>query len=178
MTDQAHASFLTAAAAASLPPRSAAFAPGAAAARRRPPSRPGGAAPAAGRACCSRPSPIDRMQADNVVAVKGSVAEIFGNKFILQDDSGRALVEPGPRARAATSSTKGERSRCRAASTRGFIVAQVVSHADGRNEAFGPPRATAARRATRPPIAARARRRSAAAAADADGGRPPCPIHH
>ena len=34
-------------------------------------------------------APIDRC-ADSPVAVKGDVAEIFGNKIIVQDDSGQA----------------------------------------------------------------------------------------
>ncbi len=85
------------------------------------------------------PVAIDRMQADNVVAVKGSVAEIFGNKFILQDDSGRTLVELGPQGEGGGIVTKGEQVMVQGRFERGFIVAQVVSHADGRNQAFGPP---------------------------------------
>ena len=42
------------------------------------------------------PAPIATMPDWSEVAVKGQVAEVFGNKFILQDDSGRALVDTGP----------------------------------------------------------------------------------
>ena len=47
------------------------------------------------------PAPIGKLQPDSPVAVKGTVAEIFGNKFILQDDSGRALSISGRAATAA-----------------------------------------------------------------------------
>jgi uncharacterized protein YdeI (BOF family) len=86
------------------------------------------------------PGPIGRMQPDSPVAVKGTVAEIFGNKFILQDDSGRTLVDLGPRGDDGNKVTKGEAVTVQGMFDRGFIHAQVLVHADGRNEAFGPPR--------------------------------------
>ena len=86
------------------------------------------------------PVPIARLQAGGPVAVKGSVAEIYGNKFILQDDTGRMLVDLGPRGEAGDAVTKGEQLMVQGGFDRGFIAAQVVSHSDGRNEAFGPPR--------------------------------------
>ena len=84
------------------------------------------------------PAPIIAMHDWSAVAVKGKVAEIFGNKFIIQDDSGRALVDLGP---------KGDRSQLVASSEivtiqgrfdHGFIHAQAVSHSDGRNDLVGP----------------------------------------
>ena len=86
------------------------------------------------------PVPIARLQAGGPVAVKGSVAEIYGNKFILQDDTGRMLVDLGPRGEGGDAVTKGEQLMVQGEFDRGFVAAQVVSHADGRNEAFGPPR--------------------------------------
>ena len=41
------------------------------------------------------PAPIASMPDWSEVAVKGQVAEVFGNKFIVQDESGRALVDTG-----------------------------------------------------------------------------------
>lgn len=108
------------------------------------------------------PVAIDKMQADYVVAVKGSVAEIFGNKFILQDDTGRALVELGPQGEDGAAVVKGEQVLVQGRFERGFIVAQLVSHADGRNQAFGPPPPP------RPP-------RDATAARGPGGRRPPPP---
>jgi len=85
------------------------------------------------------PVAIGKLQASDVVAVKGTVAEIYGNKFILQDDTGRMLVELGPRGEDGNVVTKGEQVAVQGRFDRGFIAAQVVSHADGRNQAFGPP---------------------------------------
>lgn len=86
------------------------------------------------------PVAIGRLQTADVVAVKGNVAEIYGNKFILQDDTGRMLVELGPQGEDGNVVTKGEQVSVQGRFDRGFIAAQVVSHADGRNQAFGPPR--------------------------------------
>jgi uncharacterized protein YdeI (BOF family) len=85
------------------------------------------------------PMAIGKLQTADVVAVKGSVAEIYGNKFILQDDSGRMLVDLGPRGEGGNVVTKGEQIAVQGRFDRGFIAAQVLSHADGRNQAFGPP---------------------------------------
>ncbi len=41
------------------------------------------------------PAPITAMRDWSPVAVRGDVAEVFGNKFIVADDSGRALVDTG-----------------------------------------------------------------------------------
>jgi uncharacterized protein YdeI (BOF family) len=84
-------------------------------------------------------TPIDRMQDDSVIAVKGEVSDIFGNKFVIQDASGRALVDTGPRGEDRMVATKGETLMVQGRFDRGVIRAQVVMHADGRNEAFGPP---------------------------------------
>jgi uncharacterized protein YdeI (BOF family) len=85
------------------------------------------------------PVAIARLQASDVVAVKGSVAEVYGNKFILQDDTGRMLVELGPQGEDGNVVTKGEQVSVQGRFDRGFIAAQVLSHAEGRNQAFGPP---------------------------------------
>lgn len=87
-----------------------------------------------------KPTAINTLQDDSSVAVKGGVAEIFGNKFIIQDGSGRALVDLGPRGEGGDRVAKGEMVTVQGRFDRGVIHAQVVSHADGRSEAFGPPR--------------------------------------
>lgn len=86
------------------------------------------------------PAPIAKLQPDSPVAVKGTVAEIFGNKFILQDDSGRALVDLGPRGDGGNAVTKGEAVTVQGMFDGGFVKAQVLVHADGRAEAYGPAR--------------------------------------
>lgn len=85
------------------------------------------------------PMAIAKLLPADVVAVKGSVAEIYGNKFILEDDSGRMLVDLGPRGDDRAVVNKGEQVSVQGRFDRGFIAAQVLSRADGRSEAFGPP---------------------------------------
>ncbi|NEI82295.1 hypothetical protein GR240_37560, partial [Rhizobium leguminosarum] len=41
------------------------------------------------------PVAISAMPTSSLVTIKGKVAEIYGNKFVLQDESGKALVETG-----------------------------------------------------------------------------------
>jgi hypothetical protein len=67
------------------------------------------------------------------------VAEIFGSMFIVDDGSGRALIDLGPRGRNADAVAKGETVTVQGMFERGIVHAQIVSHADGRTEAFGPP---------------------------------------
>lgn len=105
-----------------------------------PPGRPG-VAPMAGQpqvVMLITPMSIAKLQPSDVVAVKGSVAEIYGNKFILEDDSGRMLVDLGPRGDDGAVVTKGEQVSVQGRFDRGFVAAQVLSRADGRSEAFGP----------------------------------------
>ena len=85
------------------------------------------------------PMAIAKLQPSDVVAIKGSVAEIYGNRFLLEDDSGRMLVDLGPRGDDRAVVTKGEQVSVQGRFDRGFVAAQVLSRADGRSEAFGPP---------------------------------------
>lgn len=86
-----------------------------------------------------QPTSIDQMRDRTPVAVKGNVAEIFGNKFILQDGSGRALIDLGPRGENAKAVTMGEDITVQGRFDRGTVHAEIVVHADGRSELFGPP---------------------------------------
>ena len=86
-----------------------------------------------------QPAPISTMQEGNSVAVRGSVAETFGHFFILQDSSGRALVDLGPRGDDVDAAAKGENVTVQGLFDRGLIHAQVLAYADGRTEEFGPP---------------------------------------
>ena len=84
------------------------------------------------------PAPITAMHDWSAVAVKGQVAEIFGNKFIIQDESGRALVETGPRGDRGQLVAKSETVTVQGRFEHGFIHAQAISHGDGRNDLVGP----------------------------------------
>ncbi len=82
--------------------------------------------------------PIDTMRNDTIVAVKGEVAEIYGSKFIVQDGSGRALVDLGPRGENRSMMTKGETVTIQGRFDRGLIRAQMLTRANGTAEGFGP----------------------------------------
>ncbi len=68
-----------------------------------------GAAGGAGAVALTRPAiemaptiatPIARLPAsDGIVTVKGRVAEVFGDRFVVQDGSGRAMIDAGRNAR-------------------------------------------------------------------------------
>ena len=85
------------------------------------------------------PAPITSMHDWSEVAVKGQVAEVFGNKFIVQDDSGRALVDTGRLGESGQLVAKSENVTVQGRFEHGFIHAEVISHPDGRNEFVGPP---------------------------------------
>ena len=86
-----------------------------------------------------QPAPIAQM-IPGPVAVKGKVAEVFGNKFIIQDDSGRTLADTGPRGEGGKLVAKGETITVQGHFENGFIHANVMTRADGTNEALGPPK--------------------------------------
>jgi uncharacterized protein YdeI (BOF family) len=84
-------------------------------------------------------APINAMRDDTIVAVKGEVTDIFGNKFVVQDGSGRALVDLGRRGEDRTVVAKGETVTVQGRFDRGAIRAQMLTRADGSAEGFGPP---------------------------------------
>ena len=84
-----------------------------------------------------QPAAIGDLRDDTQVAIKGDVADIFGNKFVIQDSSGRALVDTGPRGEDRRIVIKGETVTVQGRFDGGIIRAQLVAHADGRNDAFG-----------------------------------------
>jgi hypothetical protein len=85
------------------------------------------------------PTPITTMRDWSPVAVKGQVAEIFGNKFVIQDQSGRALVETGPQGEGSALVANTETVTVQGRFEHGFIHAVAISHADGHNDVLGPP---------------------------------------
>jgi uncharacterized protein YdeI (BOF family) len=85
------------------------------------------------------PAPITSMHDWSEVAVKGQVADVFGNKFIVQDDSGRALVDSGRAGESGKLVAKSENVTVQGRFEHGFIHAEVISHPDGRNDFVGPP---------------------------------------
>lgn len=86
------------------------------------------------------PVTIAQLTPSGAIAAKGDVAEIFGNKFILQDGSGRALVETGKQGEGGTLVTKGEAVTVQGRFENGFLHATLLTRADGKTVVLGPAR--------------------------------------
>ena len=85
------------------------------------------------------PAPIDAMKAWSPVAVKGEVAGIYGNKFIIQDATGKALVDTGREGEDATLVAGAETVTVQGRFEHGVIHAVAIAHADGHSDVLGPP---------------------------------------
>ena len=85
------------------------------------------------------PVAIAAMADESTVEIKGQVAEIFGNKFVLQDAGGRALVETGRQGEEAALVTKDEAVTVQGHFEHGFIHAAFIVHGDGKIVALQPP---------------------------------------
>lgn len=114
-----------------------------------------GAAGGAGAMKMMRPTPemapltpvaISAMPATSLVTIKGKVAEIYGNKFVLQDESGKALVETGRAGEGGALVTRDEAVTVQGRFDDGFVHASYLVRQDGRTEALGPPKGPPHRR--------------------------------
>lgn len=85
------------------------------------------------------PVAISTMTDWSTVAIKGQVAEIFGNKFILQDASGRALVETGHQGEDGDLVVKDEAVTVQGRFEHGFLHAAFIVHGDGETVALDQP---------------------------------------
>lgn len=106
-----------------------------------------GAAAGAGAMKLTRPSmelapmtpvAISAMPDSSLVTIKGKVAEVFGNKFIVQDESGRALVETGPAGDDGKLVALNDAISVQGRFKRGFLHASFIVRQDGGVEALGP----------------------------------------
>lgn len=98
-----------------------------------------------------QPAAIGDLREAMPTAVKGEVTDIFGNKFVIQDATGRALVDTGPRGEDRKIVARGETVTVQGRFDNGIVHAQLVAHADGHNEAFGPPGPTGGPKGPRGP---------------------------
>jgi len=87
-----------------------------------------------------QPTTIASLTPYSTVAVKGKVAEVFGNKFVIDDGSGRALVETGRAGEGGKLVAAGETLTVQGHFDDGFIHGDLLVHADGRAESLRPPR--------------------------------------
>ena len=84
-------------------------------------------------------TPIPDLAPGERVAVTGTVAEIFGNKFVVADGAARALVETGPAGEDGDLVVAGEPVTIQGRFDHGFLHATAIRHADGEIETLAPP---------------------------------------
>lgn len=82
--------------------------------------------------------PIASLVPSGATALKGEVSEIFGNKFIVQDATGRALVETGRQGEGGGLVTRGETVAVQGKFEKGFLHARLLTRADGNVVRLGP----------------------------------------
>jgi hypothetical protein len=87
-----------------------------------------------------QPSPIASMSEWTPAAIKGQVAEVYGNKFIIADASGRALVETGREGEGGRLVKPNETVAVQGQFEHGFLHASVIQHEDGHADLVGPPK--------------------------------------
>ncbi|MBN9219329.1 MAG: hypothetical protein J0I79_15375 [Mesorhizobium sp.] len=92
------------------------------------------------RVVLMQPTAITKLASDSDVAVKGKVVEIYGNKFVVDDGSGRALVETGRAGEGGQLVAAGETLTVQGHFDNGFIHGELLMHADGKAESLRPPR--------------------------------------
>jgi uncharacterized protein YdeI (BOF family) len=84
------------------------------------------------------PVAIRSLQSEGIVTIKGQVAEVFGNKFIVQDRSGRALVETGREGEDGKLVAPGEPVTVQGRFDQGFVRAEFLVGSDAKVIALGP----------------------------------------
>lgn len=84
------------------------------------------------------PVAISAMTDNGVVSVKGKVGDIFGNKFLVEDQSGRMLVDTGPAGDGGTLVAKDETVTVQGRFDDGFLHGSMIVHADGKTDLVGP----------------------------------------
>lgn len=84
------------------------------------------------------PTAIARLpQTSGIVTVKGKVAEVFGKRFVVQDGSGRTLVDAGPDS--TTAVRAGSMMMVQGRYDNGQVRASYLVDPQGRVEAVGAP---------------------------------------
>jgi hypothetical protein len=87
----------------------------------------------------SVPTPVARLaNARGIVTVKGRVADVYGDRFVVQDATGRALVAAGHDG--ATALTVGAPVQVQGRFEDGQLRARYLVNAAGEVEEVGPPR--------------------------------------
>lgn len=85
------------------------------------------------------PIAISAMPTSGLITIKGKVAEIYGNKFVLQDESGKSLIETGPAGEGGRLVAANEVLTIQGRVEDGFVHAGFLVRQDGTTEALRPP---------------------------------------
>lgn len=84
------------------------------------------------------PVAIRTLSSDGIVTVRGRVAEIYGNKFVVEDASGRALIDTGPEGGDAALVAAGQTVTVQGRFDDGFVHAAFLVTPTGKVVALGP----------------------------------------
>ena len=76
-------------------------------------------------------TPIRDVTAPDGISITGTVTGVFGNKFVLEDDSGKVLVEGGPDGQRKLDIQMGEKLAVTGRPDRGSFEAFTITRADG-----------------------------------------------
>ncbi|WP_143524165.1 hypothetical protein [Rhizobium rhizosphaerae] len=79
----------------------------------------------------AKPATVATLSDSGVMSLKGKVVEIYGNKFVLQDGSGRALIETGRAGEDGDLVKANEEVTVEGRFEHGFLHARSLTHADG-----------------------------------------------
>lgn len=85
-----------------------------------------------------QPIAIRALASDEIVTIRGRVAEIYGNKFVMADGSGRALVETGRAGEDGQLVTIGEPVTVQGRFDRGVVHAAFLVAPGNKITALGP----------------------------------------
>lgn len=85
------------------------------------------------------PVAINALPDTGIVTVRGNVAEIFGNKFIVADSTGRALIETGRAGEGGKLVSANEAVTVQGRFESGFIHATYLVRSNGEVDPLGPP---------------------------------------
>ncbi len=86
----------------------------------------------------ANPVAIRSLADTGIVTIRGRVAEIYGNKFVMQDPSGRALVDLGREGENGTLVSGGQTVTVQGRFEQGFVDAAFLVGANGKVAALGP----------------------------------------
>ncbi|KQN03004.1 MULTISPECIES: hypothetical protein [Sphingomonas] len=84
------------------------------------------------------PTAIRSLQSDGIVTIRGTVAETYGNKFVMADRTGRALVDLGREGEGSNLVATGQPVTIQGRFEDGFVHASFLVAPGGKVTALGP----------------------------------------